>query len=48
MGLGLAIVKHALLNHQARLVVESMLGAGSTFKAVFPEARLVVPETLAA
>ena len=39
-GLGLAIVKHALLNHQARLDIESTPGTGSTFKAVFPVARL--------
>ncbi|RCS58652.1 phosphate regulon sensor histidine kinase PhoR [Parvibium lacunae] len=38
-GLGLAIVKHALTHHQARLDVESELGKGSTFKAVFPLAR---------
>ena len=47
-GLGLAIVKHALLNHQARLEIDSTVGAGSTFKAVFPAARLVVAETIAA
>ncbi|MFY9327310.1 MAG: phosphate regulon sensor histidine kinase PhoR [Georgfuchsia sp.] len=46
-GLGLAIVKHALLNHQARLEIESNSGAGSTFKAVFPAARLVAVETIA-
>ncbi|CAG4882527.1 sensory histidine kinase in two-component regulatory system with PhoB [Georgfuchsia toluolica] len=47
-GLGLAIVKHALLNHQARLEIDSALGAGSTFKAVFPAARLIVSASLAA
>jgi two-component system phosphate regulon sensor histidine kinase PhoR len=47
-GLGLAIVKHALLNHQARLEIDSAPGAGSTFRAVFPFARLVVPESAAA
>lgn len=47
-GLGLAIVKHALLNHQARLEIDSAPGAGSTFKAVFPAARLVVSASLAA
>ena len=47
-GLGLAIVKHALLNHQARLEIESNPGAGSTFKAVFPAARLVAAEAVAA
>lgn len=44
-GLGLAIVKHVLLNHQARLEIDSTIGAGSTFKAVFPAARLVAGET---
>ena len=47
-GLGLAIVKHALLNHQARLMIESSPGAGSTFKAVFPAARLVAAEAIPA
>ena len=39
-GLGLAIVKHILLRHQATLSIESELGAGSTFSAVFPDWRL--------
>jgi two-component system phosphate regulon sensor histidine kinase PhoR len=39
-GLGLAIVKHVLTRHQASLEVESRLGQGSTFRAVFPAARL--------
>ncbi len=43
-GLGLAIVKHALLNHQARLEIDSTLGAGSTFKAIFPSTRMVAVE----
>ena len=47
-GLGLAIVKHALLNHQARLEIDSAPGAGSTFKAVFPAARLAASESVAA
>lgn len=47
-GLGLAIVKHALLNHQARLEIDSSLGAGSTFKAIFPAARLAALESVAA
>jgi two-component system phosphate regulon sensor histidine kinase PhoR len=42
-GLGLAIVKHVLLRHEARLEIESELGAGSTFTAVFPAARIVLP-----
>jgi len=39
-GLGLAIVKHVLTRHQASLEVESRLGEGSTFRAVFPPERL--------
>jgi two-component system phosphate regulon sensor histidine kinase PhoR len=40
-GLGLAIVKHVLTRHQASLEVESRLGEGSTFRAVFPAERMV-------
>lgn len=40
-GLGLSIVKHVLNAHQARLVVESELGEGSTFRCVFPEERSI-------
>jgi len=43
-GLGLAIVKHVLQRHQARLRVESTVGKGSTFSAVFPAER-VIPES---
>jgi two-component system phosphate regulon sensor histidine kinase PhoR len=43
-GLGLAIVKHVLQNHEARLEIESEVGAGSTFRCVFPSARLVVAD----
>jgi len=43
-GLGLAIVKHALLNHQARLEIESGPGTGSVFRAIFPATRLVSEE----
>jgi two-component system phosphate regulon sensor histidine kinase PhoR len=39
-GLGLAIVKHVLTRHQASLEVESRLGQGSMFRAVFPAERL--------
>ena len=39
-GLGLAIVKHALQRHGAKLEIESQLGAGATFSAVFPPQRL--------
>jgi two-component system phosphate regulon sensor histidine kinase PhoR len=42
-GLGLAIVKRVLLRHQARLKVESQMGRGSIFTAVFPPER-VIPE----
>jgi len=38
-GLGLAIVKHILQRHQGRLRVESVVGRGSTFTAVFPAER---------
>jgi two-component system phosphate regulon sensor histidine kinase PhoR len=39
-GLGLAIVKHVLTRHQARLEVQSELGKGSAFRAVFPAQRV--------
>ena len=42
--MGLAIVKHVLQRHQARLRIESTVGKGSTFSAVFPAER-VIPET---
>ena len=35
-GLGLAIVKHALLHHNARLQIDSVLGKGSTFTVILP------------
>lgn len=38
-GLGLAIVKHVLNAHDARLLIESELGEGSTFTCLFPPAR---------
>jgi two-component system phosphate regulon sensor histidine kinase PhoR len=40
-GLGLAIVKHVLQRHQARLRIESTLGKGSTFTAIFPAERII-------
>lgn len=46
-GLGLAIVKHVLNRHHARLEITSVVGAGSTFTAVFPAARLAPPAVLA-
>ena len=39
-GLGLAIVKHVLERHQAALQIESELGRGSRFSAVFPPHRV--------
>jgi two-component system, OmpR family, phosphate regulon sensor histidine kinase PhoR len=39
-GLGLAIVKHVLERHGARLTMESKLGSGSRFCAVFPARRV--------
>ena len=38
-GLGLAIVKHVLSRHQAHLDIQSEVGHGSTFSAVFPAMR---------
>lgn len=40
-GLGLSIVKHILTRHQAKLEIHSKPGAGSTFSAVFPKARIL-------
>jgi two-component system phosphate regulon sensor histidine kinase PhoR len=40
-GLGLAIVKHIANRHQAQLLIESVPGAGSTFKLIFPSDRLI-------
>ena len=40
-GLGLSIVKHILLRHDARLIIDSELGKGSTFSCVFSQARLI-------
>jgi len=40
-GLGLAIVKHILTRHQAKLEIDSEPGAGSTFRVIFPERRVV-------
>lgn len=39
-GLGLAIVKHVLMQHGGRLEIESVIGQGSTFKAVFSASRV--------
>ena len=40
-GLGLAIVKHVLQRHQSRLRIDSVMGKGSTFSAVFPAERVI-------
>jgi two-component system phosphate regulon sensor histidine kinase PhoR len=40
-GLGLSIVKHILTRHQAKLEINSELGVGSTFREVFPKARII-------
>ena len=45
-GLGLAIVKHVLTRHQARLNIQSEIGKGSCFSAVFPASRLIKPESM--
>lgn len=44
-GLGLAIVKHVLQRHQAALDIRSVVGEGSTFRAVFPLSRLIPVES---
>ena len=44
-GLGLAIVKHVLQRHQARLRIDSVIGKGSTFSAVFPAERVIPGKT---
>jgi two-component system phosphate regulon sensor histidine kinase PhoR len=41
-GLGLAIVKHVLIRHQGRLLIESEVGQGSTFRAWLPGHRLTI------
>ena len=43
-GLGLAIVKHVLTRHGARLDIQSTPGKGSTFSAVFPVQRVLLPK----
>ncbi len=42
-GLGLAIVKHVAQRHQARLEIDSRVGAGSTFRLHFPRSLVVMP-----
>lgn len=41
-GLGLAIVKHILLRHQGQLLIDSIVGKGSTFTCVFPIDRTTI------
>ncbi|MEO7073423.1 MAG: phosphate regulon sensor histidine kinase PhoR [Rhodanobacter sp.] len=43
-GLGLSIVKHVLNAHQARLLIESEPGRGSTFSCVFDAGRVLAPD----
>jgi two-component system phosphate regulon sensor histidine kinase PhoR len=43
-GLGLAIVKHIMNRHDARLLIASEMGRGSTFTCVFPRTRAIVRE----
>jgi two-component system phosphate regulon sensor histidine kinase PhoR len=47
-GLGLAIVKHVLTRHQATLEMESEVGRGSRFSAVFPGRRVRFRPSVAA
>ena len=37
-GLGLAIVKHIVQRHRGRLLIDSVVGEGSTFTVILPEA----------
>ena len=46
IGLGLAIVKHALMRHDARLVISSELGKGSCFSCHFPVSQICTPKTI--
>lgn len=43
-GLGLAIVKHAMQQYGGELVIDSVLGRGSTFRCDFPPALVVCRE----
>jgi two-component system phosphate regulon sensor histidine kinase PhoR len=43
-GLGLAIVKHVLNRHDAKLLIESEISNGSTFKCCFPKERVMLKQ----
>jgi len=45
-GLGLAIVNHVLNRHDARLLIASEVGQGSTFTCIFPGGRGISRESL--
>jgi two-component system, OmpR family, phosphate regulon sensor histidine kinase PhoR len=47
-GLGLSIVKHAVERHDARLLIDSEVGVGSTFTCLFPGHRIRPVEPLVA
>jgi two-component system phosphate regulon sensor histidine kinase PhoR len=47
IGLGLAIVKHALMRHDARLVITSEVGKGSCFSCCFPISQICTKKTTA-
>jgi two-component system phosphate regulon sensor histidine kinase PhoR len=42
-GLGLAIVKHIINRHKGGLVVDSAVGEGTSFTALFPIAKGAAP-----
>ncbi len=47
-GLGLAIVKHVLTRHQGRLEIDSEVGRGSIFTAIFPARRVMLAKPVSA
>jgi two-component system phosphate regulon sensor histidine kinase PhoR len=47
IGLGLAIVKHALMRHDASLMITSEVGKGSCFSCCFPVSQICTPKTTA-
>ncbi len=40
-GLGLAITKHIVIRHNAKLVIDSEIGKGSTFRIIFPAESII-------